>query len=52
MHAFVFVAVLRDHRRAKLRTIAAGSISTSGSAFSPFSPRHISIGDYSMYRHE
>ena len=24
MHAFVFGAVLRDHRRAKLRTIAAG----------------------------
>ena len=24
MHAFVFAAVLRDHRRAKLRTVAAG----------------------------
>ena len=24
MHALVFAAVLRDHRRAKLRTVAAG----------------------------
>ncbi len=24
MHAFVFAAVLRDHRRAKLRAVAAG----------------------------